>query len=231
MFDSKNGKIDRYVSSLESSLMEANNKINDIEARRNFDASFCEELNKKQSEIDKAVKSERELSLNILKDCENLKQETRKLSDEIVDLQSRSMRDNMLFFNVAECANIEDRKNEDCRDKILNFLKNNLGIEDANTRFKIARAHRLGKFVSGKNRPIVANLCYIPDKLEVKQRVYDKREEIDVKVSDQYPKIIQERRKQLIPELIKAREDDKEAVLRYDKLYIDGKLFRFASDQ
>lgn len=91
---------------------------------------------------------------------------------------------------------------------------------------KIPRAHRLGKFVNGKNRPIVVNFSYTPDKFEIKQRIYQRRETVSIKTSDQYPKVIQDRRKQLIPEMIKAREQEKEAVLRYDKLYIDGRLFR-----
>ncbi len=46
-----------------------------------------------------------------------------------------------------------------------------------------------------------------------------------INVSDQFPKSVQDRRKILLPVMIKAKHDGKNAFLSYDKLYIDGKMF------
>ena len=46
-----------------------------------------------------------------------------------------------------------------------------------------------------------------------------------VRVSDQLPKEVQDRRKQLIPVMIKARNSGQTANLSFDKLYINGKLY------
>ncbi|XP_045174508.2 uncharacterized protein LOC123535821 [Mercenaria mercenaria] len=218
--------IDQRVSSLESKVHEQNSKLTEFEVSRNFDSQSNDEIRKKQCDIDKQVKSGLESNKKVMSECESLKQETHRLSEEVIDLQSRSMRDNLLFFNFDEDISAEARKNEDCCSKIYTFCKNDLGMADAQTRIQIDRAHRIGKFTPGKKRPIVAKFNHTPDKIEVKQKVLERKDAISIRCSDQYPKVIQDRRKKLIPELIKARDENKEAVLRYDKLYINGSLFR-----
>ena len=46
-----------------------------------------------------------------------------------------------------------------------------------------------------------------------------------ISVSDQFPKSIQDRRKALLPAMIKAKKAGKSAYLSYDKLYIDNKMY------
>ena len=77
-----------------------------------------------------------------------------------------------------------------------------------------------------KKRPIVAKFNFFQDKTSIKQCAYTELKNSPYRVSDQYPKAIQDRRRALIPHLIKAKENNKKAVLSYDKLYIDGHLFR-----
>lgn len=45
-------------------------------------------------------------------------------------------------------------------------------------------------------------------------------------VFDQFPQIVQERRKELIPVMLEARRNNKKAVLVRDKLYINNKLYK-----
>ena len=100
-----------------------------------------------------------------------------------------------------------------------------LNIPDARHNIKIDRAHRIGLFDITKKRPIVVKFSFSQDKTLIKKCAYSELKDTKYRVSDQYPKAIQDRRKILIPHLIKAREDNKRAVLSYDKLYIDGCLF------
>lgn len=46
-----------------------------------------------------------------------------------------------------------------------------------------------------------------------------------IRVSEQFPKIIQERRRVLIPAMIKAKNDGKPAYISYDKLFINNKMY------
>lgn len=60
------------------------------------------------------------------------------LLEEILDLRSRSMRDNLLFFNVPETDG------ENCQKLILEICDKDLNIEKAKTALVIDRAHRIG---------------------------------------------------------------------------------------
>ena len=84
----------------------------------------------------------------------------------VIDLNGRSMRDNLLFYNIEEEKDHESRKYENCSDKVLNYFVEIIGIVDA-YRFKIDRAHRVGPFEQGNKRPVVAKFNYHPDKIEV----------------------------------------------------------------
>lgn len=146
------------------------------------------------------------------------------MSEEIIDLQSRSMRDNLLFFNDKECETGEERASENCSQIVLDFCADKLEMPDAPTTIKIDRAHRIGRFNPTKKRPIVAKFNFHQDKIVVKQKANTMLRHSDFSVADQYPKPIQERRRKLIPLLIKAKNEGKRAVLSYDKLYIDNVL-------
>ena len=156
----------------------------------------------------------------------NKQKQNENLKEEIVDLQGRSMRDNLLFFGFEECRTSEDRANEQCINKILQFCEAQLGIQNAKEKVKIDRAHRIGRFTNDSRRPIVVKCNFHQDKLLVKKQAYEKLKETSFRVSDQYPRTVQERRKALIPHLIKAKQDGKRAVFNYDKFFINGQLFK-----
>jgi NAD-specific glutamate dehydrogenase len=64
---------------------------------------------------------------------------TKKSENEILNPLARSMRDNLLFYNVEE----EERENRD--EKIYQILEEKLQIPDARNRIKIDRSHRVGR--------------------------------------------------------------------------------------
>ena len=91
---------------------------------------------------------------------------------------------------------------------------------------KIDRAHRVGKYNREKKRPVIVKFNFFQDKLSIKERVKGKREEISVRVSDQFPKCIQE-----IPILIQAKSEEKSAYTSFNKLYIHGEIYRVSGVQ
>jgi hypothetical protein len=214
--------LDSRITFLESGLNEQRRKINDIETSRNFDADVCKQIEDKQIAIERGFQSERKAREILAKKCDELSTENHRLSEEVIDLQARSMRENLLFFGFSEENTLDERKNEDCKSKVLNFCADTLEIENAHS-IKIDRIHRLGKFIAGKNRPIVAKFHDPPVKLTVKDKAFEKLHHTDYRVSDQFPKAIQERRRRLIPELQKKRQEGYDAVLSYDKLVIRGR--------
>ena len=104
---------------------------------------------------------------------------------------------------------------------IGNFCDSELDTENAAEKIKIDRAHRIGRYERGKRRPIVAKFNYYGDKVNVKDRAREHLTGTSFRVADQLPKVVQERRKKLIPYFVHARNNGKEVSLSHDALYID----------
>ena len=220
------------VSSLESKVNGNYRKLNDIEASRAHDSQTCDEIQNKQVTIDKQLRDERLRASKLEKDLERVQHSNSVLSDDIVDLQARSMRDNLLFFGFDEATTFDARRDENCVDSVLDFCENVLNLPNVRETLKIDRAHRIGLFKHDKQRPIVAKFNFYQDKLVVKRSAFETldRSTSKFRVSDQFPKVIQDRRKSLIPALIRAKNENKKAVLSYDKLYINNKLYKPESE-
>ena len=171
------------------------------------------------------MKSDLKKHDNISREYNIIKSQNEKLNEGLLDLQTRSMQDNSLIFGIEEGKTFEDRTNENCIQKVHQFFDSVLHIEKA-SEIKLDRAHRLGNYKSDKTRPIVVKFNFYQDKLRVKQGAYSKLQNTSYRISDQYPREIQERRKQLYPILNQAKAAGKRAILRNDKLFIDGRLYR-----
>lgn len=199
--------IDEKVQSLEMKMME-------LEISRSYDSQCVEEISKKQTEIDSMLSN--------LKRIEKQQAEHEQtVKADILDLKTRSMRDNLLFYGIPEENN---ETNEGCVDKVLELIGGKLEIENARNDIKLHRAHRIGRYNASKTRPIVAKFVYYPDRERVLQNA--KKLSKPYGISQQYPQEIMDKRRRLIPIMTKARGENKEAYLRGDKLYINGRLYR-----
>ena len=103
----KLSKFDDRVTSLETKLCETNSRLVDIEASRAFDSQTCDEIKKKCCDIENTVKSDLNKMQSFSKDFETIKSQNDQMQEEILDLQTRSMRDNVLVFDVEECKMFE----------------------------------------------------------------------------------------------------------------------------
>ena len=77
---------------------------------------------------------------------EKLEKENEILNKSIIDLKARSMRDNLLFYNIPES------KDENTTEIIHKLLEEKLKIEDS-YKIKIDRSHRLGREKQGVKKP------------------------------------------------------------------------------
>ena len=130
------------------------------------------------------------------------------------------------YSSAARTHSSTGSVHEDCRSKVLLFCKNVLHNSNPENNIQIDRAHRVGRYDRGKIRPIVAKLT-----TDSKYFVKNALKSVDLhatpyRVSDQFPQEVKERRKQLIPIMLQAREQGKRAVLVRDKLFIDNQLYR-----
>ena len=107
------------------------------------------------------------------------------LLNSVIDLKARSMRDNLLFYNMPE------QSDENTTAMIHNLLEEKLGFEDAAMKIKIDRSHRLGKkkWVEIKARPIVAKFNYHQDKVSIMQNA-KKLKGTAIGISEHFPEEI-----------------------------------------
>ena len=205
-------KLNGRLDTIDQKISDMESKIRDIERSRDFDTQSVSDLSKQQRELDSLI--------NKMKKYEQDHQQNESsLKDEIQDLKCRSMRDNLLFHRLPE------EKDENCEQIVLKAIEEKLKIANATTDIRIQRAHRIGEYNTAKTRPIVVKFAFYPDRERVRQAARQVKDS-SIGVSEQFPKEVMETRRKLIPIMLKAREEGKDAYIRVDKLFINKRLYR-----
>ena len=229
-------------------IQDANLKVSEIENSQKFLSDEYDKLSKSSDVNNEAVKKVQGVLKVLTGENQSLKNQNGRLSEDIIDLKCRSMRDNMVFTGITETSDPletqganathvqmqEDTQRtfaqaaagESCEKKVFEFCNTVLKIQNPRESVHIDRAHRLGRGRPGVNRAIVVKFSDSSSKEVIKNAL----RKVNLRgtqfgVFDQYPFEVQERRKSLIPVMNKARHEGKRAVLVRDKLYIDNQLY------
>jgi len=146
--------------------------------------------------------------------------EMMEVKEESLKQEARSMRDNLVFFNVPG-----ETENEVCEDTLRYFLATEMKInEDNMQKIQFDRVHRTGKNERDRHRAIVAKF----NPYEGRQIVLSHIKYLDRNkkfgVNEQLPKQMLERKKQLKPVYKNAKKDKKNVKWSMDKLMIEGKV-------
>ena len=170
-----------------------------------------------KDEVERTKKSENEIQRKM---C-NLEESNRLLQESVIDLKARSMRDNLLFYNVEE----EERENTD--EKIYQILEEKLQIPDARSRIKIDRSHRVGRkrHAQRKPRAIVVKFNYFKDREHIRLNARKLRG-TRIGIAEQFPEEIEKIRQMLYPEMKKAKAEGHRVRMVRDKLYINNVEFK-----
>ena len=115
--------VDTRFTSLETEMIETSMKLVEIETNRVVDSQTCDEIDVKLANIDQQLEAECTRVNKISSDIERLKKENAGLSEEVQDLKTRTMKENLLFFGIRECTTAVDKRSEDCAAKVLTFCK------------------------------------------------------------------------------------------------------------
>ena len=111
---------------------------------------------------------------------------------------------------------------ENAHEIIYQFMERELETDGARD-IEFQRVHRVGAKMSGRSRPIIARFLRYPDRERVFRKALELKEDIEIKVYADFPKEIQESRKNQWPRLKQAREERKRTYFCKrvpDKLYI-----------
>ena len=144
------------------------------------------------------------------------------MQDDLLYLQSQSMRNNLMFANIPEQVNETPVQ---CESKLRDFMTNELKIaQDIVDEIKFERVHRVTPKSTETTpiRNIVAKFTLYKDR-ELVRRQSRELTCTSYFVFEQFPREISERRKSLLSQLKAAKRDNKQVWLSYDKLFIDGR--------
>ncbi|KAJ8321696.1 hypothetical protein KUTeg_000167 [Tegillarca granosa] len=243
--------LNEKVSFLENKMVGVNQDITLLKTKvSNLDstAEILKSCKEKVFHLEKSIDY-------ISKECDNMTgisdklREMDSLKQRVIDAESRSMRQNLLFFGIREgefssgeasetengitfgdfntnsLVRNKESESENCVIAIQNFCEQKLGIVNARDHVKIERAHRIGKKIQGKVRPIVVKFSHFPVREELRKSSY-KLQGSRYGIGEQYPKEIQQKRKELIPKMKTERDKGNTAYLSGDKLIVNGAVWK-----
>ena len=114
----KLSSIHTRVSKFETSITDSNKRLLELEESRNVDSEMGDELKSTVMAMETQLTAERCSTTKLKSEISALRKESLRLTEEALDLQSRSIRDYLMFLNVDECNTLDERRNEDCIEKI-----------------------------------------------------------------------------------------------------------------
>lgn len=220
---------DSTTTTIEVGLLESiNNKLAILEILHQDIKELKSSLEFSQSQIASLQKENNEMHTKIsdlTTTINSIKTENKLLKESILDIQCRSMRDNLVFSGLPEQT--QDNPEQAIKDFMHSTLK--IPKETVNN-ITFQRVHRLGSnnnknFDTKRPRPIVAKFEHYKQKELVKSKGKELRG-TTFGLNDQFPRVIQDRRRILIPIMKQFRQNGRKAVITVDRLYVDGQLYR-----
>lgn len=232
-------KIEKTVNSIDLKVKDMEQTIGSLETKIIEVESSCTFLSKEYDRQRIELKEAKTAIKNLQKSCEDFENKANELTrekdrnnDKLLDLESRSMRENLVFYGIPETA-ATDGIQESCETQIKNVINNYMGINAEN--FIFDRVHRMGSDKARKPRAIVAKFHYFSEREAVRLKSYDadikrKLREANLGVGIQRPQQTRDARRAMA-DIIKAEEEKRRKVRQNgNKLYVDDKLFKVYCD-
>ena len=213
---SKLDQIEKTVNTINMKVTDLETKVNHIEPRVTEVENSCSftsnENDIRKKELEK-VKSE---IVKLKYDCSSMKSEADILrqknanfmESKVTDLESGSMRQNLLFYGIPEKG-----QNEDCEELVKQVCVETLDLYDAE-RMKFDRVHRIGTHSTSRIRPIVAKFHNYKDRERVRQRAYEKTDglkTVNLGIGQQWPSEVRDKIKTLFPIMQREKSNGKKS--------------------
>ena len=223
LIETKLSQLDNEVKTVKTSLTGVNKKIREVELSMDFMNTKYEEhkenMESMMTSIDlasqSAEKAERETT-TVKNELKAMYQNQKDLRERQIELEARSMRDNLIFSGIAEIPG------ENPEAVVRTFLKRDMKIRRS---IDFERAHRIGRVERDRIRPIVAKFSSYKDREAVRRAAAGALKDTSFGVNEQFPKEINDRRKVLYPHFKAAKRAGHRVSLNVDRLYIDGAEF------
>ena len=143
------------------------------------------------------------------------------LTASLENIKAKSMQNNLIFTFDRTVTDYKEVSGENCTELIKAFLKNVLAINDD---IYIQNAYRLGKYMQGKQRPILATIPDGDDKYHIFKNI-SRLKNTGHFINQQMPASNTERRQFAMKEYQSKKADVRnKAMMKQDKLIIKGKV-------
>ena len=214
-------KINTRMGEMESKVQTLNQKVTACETSCQF---ISNETENQRDELKTAKNEIKQLKKTCETMTENVKQQQQQkeaLNDKLVDLESRSMRENLLFYGLKEDTD------EDCEAIVKSFIAEKLEIPTDD--IILDRTHRLGSSRAQKPRPIVTKFHRYTDRENVRKQAnsddYKARLTADSQgVGIQWPQQLRDARKALFPIAKEIGKQGNRFRITGNKLYVNDVL-------
>ena len=151
------------VEALHKTIERKDNTIANLSTQIGELKTSCDFLSKETSDIKNEMKDN---AITADKKIRDTKEKMFEIKIKTVDLEDRSRRSNLVFYNFPET---EGENASDCEGKIITCLEG-LNIFASGEEIYIDRAHRLGRKkeeTDAKPRPIIAKFSYFKQKNQI----------------------------------------------------------------
>ena len=210
-------RVETKVQLLNSDIQNSSKQLQDYQTSIESFSDFCDVVTKDNQSYESKY-------MDLLERVGSLEFEHSKLENTVVDLQCRSMRDNLIFTGIDEVESEGDDDYENVEQTLVKFLETEMNIR---MHIGFHRVHRLGRLdktsVEPRPRPIIAKFEKFKDREFVRSKAPQTLRSKNFGVREQFPKVIEDQRKLLYPEAKKARQNERNKVrMVRDKLYVNN---------
>ncbi|XP_063545792.1 uncharacterized protein LOC134753782 [Cydia strobilella] len=136
------------------------------------------------------------------------------LEEKLCELEKNEKENNIILFGLQEDENSTDELFEKVKEKVKNDLNIELSFNEIN---KIHRIGRKSAENKAKGRPV--RVAFVRE-IKKRQIMKERKQFKDIYASEDYPKEIQSKRKELQTKVQEEREKGNTAYINYDKLVV-----------
>ncbi|XP_064472409.1 uncharacterized protein LOC135386428 [Ornithodoros turicata] len=155
---------------------------------------------------------------NIQLTSNNMSKHITKLENQIDDMENRMRRSNLIFYGITDIAGESWAQSEA---KVIELCSEKLNVSVSHD--EIERAHRLGRHRPERHRPIIVKLKFYKRKEEILSLGH-RLKQSGYSIIGDYSLRVRKARSQL---LAFAKSIALPFKLKYDKLLVDNKCYRF----
>ena len=217
-------QIEAKMVVLDSDLTKTNQAMSEYQHSIDTYSDMYDEIRREQESNDSIIDNITKRLEKLENDQSSLQSNQNKSDNTLIDLQCRSMRDNLIFTGISETPLQGDEEYEDVERTLLHFLETEMGIYRI---IDFHRVHRLGAYHRDTQdtnpRPIIAKFEKFKDREFVRSRARETLRGKRFGIREQFPREIEEKRKLLYPVAKEARQNKDKVRMIRDKLFINNR--------